>query len=187
MTFNPNLPLASDKLRVFPGDITTNNWPRLQTIISADHQFNNSAAANDGWHKVIHMIEQGSDPTTAANTGGLYGKAVAGANQLFYRKPSNSTIIQITGDTTAAASGSTFLPGGIILKWGIQPSVSDNTSISFSSAFTTNCWNVSVTPIRNNTATRVLYVRTGSVTTSGFIVRTDSSGGLGLYYQAIGN
>lgn len=98
MTFNPSLPQSSDKIRNFPGDITTNNWPRLQTIISEDHQFNLSAASTDGYHKVAHFVKQTgafNDGTPAAITavGQLYTKDVdntfaVGATttqQLFYK------------------------------------------------------------------------------------------------------
>lgn len=67
MTYNVNDPLATDKIRNWPSSVTTNEWPRLKTIIEGDHQFNLSAATNDGYHKVVHSILQGSHPAGLGN------------------------------------------------------------------------------------------------------------------------
>lgn len=40
---------------------------RLQTMFNADHQFNDAAATNDGWHKIIHWVQQGTDPIDPLN------------------------------------------------------------------------------------------------------------------------
>ena len=80
MTYDSNNnPAPANKIRQFPGQVSTNMWPRLQTMIGADHQFNASAATNDGWHKVIHMIAQ-STPTAIPLTPQMYSKTLVGAN-----------------------------------------------------------------------------------------------------------
>lgn len=80
MTYDSNNnPAPGNKLRQFPGQVSTNMWPRLQTMIGADHQFNASAATNDGWHKVIHMIAQ-STPTAVPLTPQMYSKTLPSAN-----------------------------------------------------------------------------------------------------------
>lgn len=57
--YENNLPLVSDKIRNFPGDIATKNWPYLQTSLGTDHNFtNDTATASDGYHKVIHEVVQ---------------------------------------------------------------------------------------------------------------------------------
>lgn len=88
MTYNPNLPQASDKIRNFPADVTTNNWPRLQTIVSADHQFNLAAATNDGYHKIIHFVNQAGafgdgTPVPISGVAQLYTKTIVGEQHLF--------------------------------------------------------------------------------------------------------
>lgn len=88
MTFNPNTPQASDKIRNFPADVTTNQWPRLQTIIAADHQFNASAASNDGYHKIIRFVNQAGafgdgTPAPISGVSQLYTKTVVGEQHLF--------------------------------------------------------------------------------------------------------
>lgn len=82
MTFDAAIPLAGNSPGIFPAQSQT-NFQRLQAIIDADHQFNNTAAANDGYHNLIHMTTQA--PTgLLASTGRLYVKVVAGAVNLLY-------------------------------------------------------------------------------------------------------
>lgn len=76
MTFNPANPPNAESPALFPAENRT-NMLRLQTLFGQDHQFNNSAATNDGWHKIVHWVEQSGlidplDPTLAApsNAGG---------------------------------------------------------------------------------------------------------------------
>ncbi len=82
MTYNPAVPLNSDSPSLLPGQCQA-NFTRLQTIVGADHQFNTTAAANDGYHNLIHLTQQA--PTGAlAGVGRLYGKLVSGIVQLAY-------------------------------------------------------------------------------------------------------
>lgn len=85
MTWNPNNPAASDKIRAWPNEVTTNNWPMLETMISEDHQFNNTPVPNDnsGYHKIVHYVNQAGDlgdntPAVApvANTAMEYTKTI---------------------------------------------------------------------------------------------------------------
>jgi hypothetical protein len=69
---------------------------RLQTLLGANHQFNLTAAADDGYHNLIVMTEQA--PTGAlAGYGRLYVRTNAGVVQLFYMD-STGREIQITPD-----------------------------------------------------------------------------------------
>lgn len=95
MTFNPAVPLNSDSPSVFPSQNQT-NMSRLQTLIGANHQFNNTAATDDGYHNLIVMTPQA--PTGAlAGYGRLYVKSNGGVIQLFYMTDAG-TEIQITPD-----------------------------------------------------------------------------------------
>jgi hypothetical protein len=82
MTFNAAVPLNSDSPAIFPSQNQT-NMTRLQTILGADHQFNLSAAADDGYHNLIHLTQQAPSGALAA-TGRLYVKSNGGVIQLFY-------------------------------------------------------------------------------------------------------
>jgi hypothetical protein len=76
MTFNPANPPNAESPALFPAENRT-NMSRLQTLFGADHQFNATAATNDGWHTIVHWVEQSTliDPLSPAtnapsNTGG---------------------------------------------------------------------------------------------------------------------
>mgnify|MGYP001235011337 CR=1 FL=1 len=82
MTFNAAVPLNSDSPSIFPSQNQT-NMARLQTLLGADHQFNLSAAADDGYHNLIHMSQQAPSGALAA-TGRYYAKSSAGRIHAFY-------------------------------------------------------------------------------------------------------
>lgn len=82
MTFNAAVPLNSDSPAIFPAQNQT-NMARLQTIVGADHQFNLSAAADDGYHNVVHLTQQSPTGVLAA-TGRLYANSVSGRVNLWY-------------------------------------------------------------------------------------------------------
>lgn len=82
MTFSAAVPLNSDSPATFPTQNQT-NMARLQTIVGADHQFNLSAAADDGYHNIIHLTQQAPSGALAA-TGRVYCKSISGVIQLFY-------------------------------------------------------------------------------------------------------
>jgi hypothetical protein len=112
MTFNPAVPLNSDSPGIYPAQNQV-NMARLQTIISADHQFNLTAAANDGYHNLIHLTQQAPAGALAA-TGRVYAKTVSGLVQLFYMDDAG-TEYQITpasaGPTPTKVTGSVALAG----------------------------------------------------------------------------
>jgi hypothetical protein len=91
MTWDPNTPLPSDKLRNFPGDVTTNCWPILQTMIQADHVFNNTPVLNDdsGYHTIIHMKPQVA-PAAKAGYGQLFAEQTANIYP-YYQYPDSAS------------------------------------------------------------------------------------------------
>ncbi len=82
MTFNAAIPAAGDSPGIFPAQNQT-NMARLQTLIGADHQFNLSAAANDGYHNVVHLTQQAPTGVLAA-TGRFYAKSSGSRVNAFY-------------------------------------------------------------------------------------------------------
>lgn len=88
MSFNAAVPLNSDSPAIFPAQNQT-NMARLQTIISSDHQFNLTAASDDGYHNIIRMTQQlPSGPVVG------FGRS--------YAKTSNGVIHQFYMDNTGA-------------------------------------------------------------------------------------
>ena len=93
MTFNPSVPNPSQAPNLFPAQNSA-NFTQLRKIIAADHQFNNTAQATDGFHNQCTMIVRatpGSVPT--GSNGVFYSALVSGSAQLFWY---NGTNYQLT-------------------------------------------------------------------------------------------
>ena len=69
-----------DKLRQFPGDVTTNNWPRLTANFGANHIFNNAAASTDGYHTIAKWSNQAGAQVAITGVGQLYTRTITGPN-----------------------------------------------------------------------------------------------------------
>jgi hypothetical protein len=154
------------------------NFASTQGILAVDHvTFNNETG---GQHKQVTFTSNNlpTVPTeppvlfTMPNIGG-------GIPQLFYYSGSNE---QASSQYINAIQGSSFMLGGIIMKWGNLAVT--NTPVSFVTAFPNACYVVLIT----GTAPAYTggFVATG-VGVSGFTAtRTSGSGATGYYYIAIG-
>ena len=121
-TYTDPEPASGAELISVSQPLITGNFTYLHESYGKDHNFtstsNPSVLNGDGYHKVIHFINQGGDP--APNTGGqLYTKTAGAFTQLFYENQA-SVVTQLTGPLapSAVTSGYTSLPGGIVLQWG---------------------------------------------------------------------
>lgn len=184
MVFLPNIPQPTDDQSNSQGQLLANNQ-QLDTSFSVDHYAFSDLTANNGKHKAIHLVNQ-SDPTTAAGEIAIYDKLVSSIPELFMRRASNGSVIQMSvGNPVIATSGgafglslSTFLPGGIILKaMRYTPATSPVVNIPFSSfgigSFPTACLGLIITlniNLAGQTATA------DSVTNSTFNLYTTNPG-----------
>ncbi len=191
MTFNANIPQATDLISQSQSQIQT-NFSQSNTAFGVDHTAFD-VVSNQGKHKKSTYVEQAANPTTAVNEMALFSKDLAGTTTLYLRKESNGTVIQMSGqDPFIAASGSSFLPGGIIIKWG-NATVTNTQTVSFASAFPSNCFQVVCQPISASGVTTVNdYVYVASSNVNGFnatAVRRISLQGntVTFSYIAIGN
>jgi hypothetical protein len=162
MTFNPLVPLNSDSPGIFPAQNQT-NMTRLQTLLGADHQFNLTAAANDGWHNLIHMTQQAPSGALAA-TGRLYVKTAGSFVQLFYMDD-NGREYQITPGIIAAVNfNGTGAVGLQSIRSALNVTSVDKTAtgaytINFTTPIATNNYVAVITGMRNSSGS----------TTNGFV------------------
>lgn len=184
MTYDPNIPQASDLISVSQSQLQT-NFSQANSIFNAEHvAFNNATVANRGKHRAIKMLEQSSTPTTAAGEGAFYTQDSSGTTNLFFRRDSNGSIIQMTNGLAPvdAETGRTMLPGNLMIQWGVVSGTAPSVSVTFNTPFAATAYSVVATSRVNVPAGGFRVV---NVTASGFDF-VKSSGTISAYYIAIG-
>lgn len=171
MTFKPNIPAASDILQVSQGDLQQ-NFQSLAPAFNENHVNLNSAGA--GKHSVVDFSQQSGDPATDATDYAIYSKLVSGALELFARKPSSGTVYQLSKGTPVinSGSGTTYLPGGLILKYASSTIGNGTTPITFPSPAFTSLF-VLIPVIENSGIPIIISNKSGS----GFSVSISLTGG----------
>lgn len=207
-TFTEGYPPDGSTLGETKTTIRNNLDGTFQTL-SVDHINNNGdpGAKPAGYHNVIHVVPQGSNPAAVAGYGQLFSKTItSGANdQALFWETGGGLIQQLTVNITpsASANGYTFLPGGLIMQWGFRSGAfsggSATGSVTFPLAFPTACYMVNTTPVYQatgntggglpgDTGTVGVNNVAGQPSTSGFQwnFRSNSSKYTGFYWTAIG-
>jgi len=210
MTYQPGVPTGSVPLNEdylnLQGNFTVLNNTFLQ-----DHSPLTGTlppVGTAGYHTAIHLVPVSTTASNPPNNQPINGyTATTGYGQLFdaqindgvntdqalFYLSGGNRLIQLTRNfaPVAANNGYTFLPGGLILQWGIKTvAASTTTPLLFATNnidFPANCFNVSVTGIRNNSGGDGIFVSTGSVSKTGFTFRNGSGSIVQAYWMAIGN
>ena len=160
MTYDPGIPNASNSPGIFPAQSQA-NFGRLQTLLGADHQFNNSAATTDGWHNLVHMIPPNPDPTGAlSGYGRLYSKADSGGVQQLHFMTDAGSEYQITpaysGAGIVAAVNFDGVSGAVIRSQLNVTSVTRSSTgryrINFTNPIANANYIATVTGMRNTTS-----------------------------------
>lgn len=115
------------------------------------------------------------DPTAIADAYIMYCKTDTAGNSELFGINETSGIIQFTrGLPTIGTSGSVFLPGGLILKWGQVAMTGTSQSFNFAGgAFPTNA--LCVVPAPFNAAARVANWNVQTWTASNFTLQASPS------------
>lgn len=130
MAYNNAIPAANDQLSQSQLDIL-NNFIEIQNAFNTDHVVFNDPS--QGKHAKVRMPVQGAPPALTVGEGALWNQLYAktGKNEAHIRKQNQAGDVSIPftasvlSDTAAPANlsaGWTYLPSGIILKWGGIPS-----------------------------------------------------------------
>lgn len=130
MAYQANIPQPNNLLSQSQDDIL-NNFQAIQTLIGVNHvNFND---ADQGKHKWITFPQQGATPPGGSgfNPGelGMYNAiySVSTQNELFINKTNQATVVQIPSTASilsvnsapaSISAGYSYLPSGIILRWG---------------------------------------------------------------------
>ncbi len=117
MAYKNNIPQSTDALSQSQSDLL-NNFAAIQTLIDVNHV--DFASADQGKHKFVTFPVQTVTPTFNAGEIGLYNKlsAVTGVNELFIVNSAGTTAPLTASQQAAHANGWTYLPSGVLMKWG---------------------------------------------------------------------
>lgn len=137
MTYNPNIPQATDIISQSQPLILT-NFSQLNTVFMVDHvEYDNATAGDRGKHTSSTYVEQAVAPATGASEEALYSAAIGGTTRIFVRPPSSGAQYQLTATPPSpGVTGYSYLPGGILIQWGGQSSTGPN-PVVFPIAFST--------------------------------------------------
>ncbi len=195
-SYQPNIPTGTVNLDQDYLSIQ-GNFQQLETTYGVDHLPFTNGTAQLGYHKEVHLVPM-STPAPTTGYGQLFNATIndgLNTDQTLYFLTGGGLLQQLTRNfvRSAAQTGYTFLPGGLILMWGLATGIpaNGNLAVSFpdiqgSVAFPTNCFNVQVTGIRNDNGSGGVFVSSGSVTIDGFTIRNGSSVINSAYWTAIG-
>jgi len=121
MAFNPNIPQPTDLISNSQNDILQ-NFQTINTAFNVNHIAMN--LGDQGKHKFLQMPEQAGPPVTAVDEGGLFAAEgqYSTITELFWRQENNGLTLPMT-ERNNAAIGWSFLPSGMLIKWGIATAI----------------------------------------------------------------
>jgi len=194
-TYTPGYPPDGSSLGQTKSTIRNNLDGTFETL-GIDHINNNGLPGSQpaGYHNVIHVVPQGSNPAPITGYGQLYSKTINSftTDQALFWETGNGLIQQLTTNLTPATvsvtNGYTFLPGGIILQWGEVASATKNalTPANFNITFPNNNFNLQGT-LSAGTSGGVITLTRLSASQFDYFINTSSSQNLSFFWWAIGN
>ena len=215
-SYQPGIPTGLVNLDVDYQNIQ-NNFQQLDTTFGIGHTLFSNNTAQNGYHRNIQMIPNSTTASNPPNNQPVIAPAaIPGYGQLFsaeindginidtalYFLSGGNRLTELTRNfsPSAISNGYTFLPGGIIIQWGINntavPSGSNTTfTQNFNIPFPNNCFFVDGSPLVSK-ATGLpdsqlsINIRKSSLTDlSSFDYQpyTNSSKYIGFLWFAIGN
>lgn len=162
--------------------VMLNNNVATNGIIATDHVTFN--ANNGGQHKAITFNQDASYvPVPPVSPPQLFTDTVAGLAQLKYY---SGDAAHSANQYVVGTQGSTFLLGGMILKWGTggaSPGPGYQTT-TFASAFPNNCFTVIICASDPLLKDQIAVVSSNA---SSFVASRIGLGSVGINYIAIGD
>lgn len=191
-TYTPGYPPDGSSLGQTKAVIRNNLDGTFQTL-GVDHVNNNGQPGSNpaGYHTVAHMVPQATDPAAITGFGQLYSKTLtfnSTNDQALFWETGQGLIQQLTTNITplAAQTGYTFLPGGIILQWGVTTSTGSSTPVLFPFTFPAAAFSAVATR-HQNSSSDTSYGITSLVTTGFTFTANSSASGIIIFWFAIGN
>ncbi len=137
MAYNKNIPQATDVKNQSQSDIL-GNFQAIYDLINVNHAIFGSV--NEGKHTVVSMPVQSPAPTFSSGDNGLYSflNATTNKNELYVHKqtasgtseiPFTASILSNTAIGSITAGGWSYLPTGLLIKWGTTAAGSATVSV----------------------------------------------------------
>ena len=173
------VPNAGQSLAV-TRDPIRNNFGTINAAFLVDHVEYN--LADQGKHKQVTFPNNPAPAAPIANEIKLYNATNGGIPQLFVQRVAAPAINIPFTQANAAGQGYTYLPSGMLLKWGsvLQPLAGNNAPIVFPGPAFTAVYNGQLTSQTAGTAFTVFNLIPASITVNA------SVGGGVVYYFVIG-
>lgn len=137
MAYNNNIPQPAQTLTQSQPQLLA-NFAEIFTWLTVDHNTFNTA--NAGKHAQVTFVQQLADPDIENNRIALYSKtptagALTGVNELYKVNSFGSDVVaQKEFPMTASeqvAIGYSYLPSGLLMKWGVVTRTGNNALINF--------------------------------------------------------
>jgi hypothetical protein len=193
VTWQTNIPQATDLISGSQNDLLQ-NFQAVDAAWNINHDDFNSAT--QGKHKFVEMPNQAGIPAGAANQMTFYSDATSGQSELYLKRDNAGTPVQMSGPAISnATNGWSFLPGGLLIQWGVvlpiapATSVADPVTLTYPTAFSAPAYSVTVTGVRDGTSARGIYIKDRTApnfTATSCIVRVEGAGINALFFMAIG-
>lgn len=120
MSYNPNIPIGTDKVLQSQAQIRA-NFQAINIAFSENHT-QLTSNQSQGKHTVLTMRPQTLDPVTDADHVGFYNKLVTSIPELFFAPNNSQTPIQLTYPSINTASNSltqySFMAGPFVVYGG---------------------------------------------------------------------
>jgi hypothetical protein len=164
MTYQPGIPTGTVPLNQDYLNIQ-GNFTSLNTQWQVDHVplTTTGGSPPNGYHTQVHLVPQ-STPLATSGYGQVYSNTVndgINTDQTLFFLTGGNRNLQLTRNfvPVSASNGYTFLPGGLILQWGLVNGThggdnhfngGDSSSVTFATsniAFPNNCFTVWAHPM----------------------------------------
>jgi hypothetical protein len=205
--YQPNIPTGFVNLDTDYINIQQ-NFQQANTSFAADHIAFTDGTVNNGKHKQVSFpIPLANSPGTNANEWKSYTRTVAGKTNEFWQAPnlgaagvdiqmsvnmptspiSPANLVSQMGNIVTGG-GYTFIPGGMVLMFGVVTSPSQLNQVTFpNNGFPNNCFAVYASPVQANLSLELqIYVYSFSQTVAKFFL-TNGSSTSSFNWWAIGN
>lgn len=163
VNYEPNIPQRNDTIAISQSNFL-NNFGDLYDVFGRNHTpLDNTLVPGD--HEVVELVEQDLPISTEFDEIAIYSKKVEGqTDQLFMRYPSNGKEFQLTNyqiypiaNTPTQKSYFSFLPGGIVVYFGMVIPNASGFSVNLDPAICSVIMGVNLCPIGTSSSSNLLY------------------------------